>query len=160
MRDILLAHAARYPRWLATDVLKLLYQSEFGCGHLLSDREQSLARLLDEWVRVARPMEDMLPIEPIGGGFARANFAACRERGLSPESVHAAFYTSAQTLPGTLGGMLQKAALADALFPDMGIQKAADAWLDAGQPLFSHSPEYRAVYAPAYRVVKEGLITG
>ena len=45
MRDILLRHAARYPLMEATDFAKLIYQSAFAGGHLISSRQAALERL-------------------------------------------------------------------------------------------------------------------
>ena len=32
-----------------TDMVKLLYQNEFGPGHMISDESESLKRLTEEW---------------------------------------------------------------------------------------------------------------
>ena len=43
--DILAAHLAAYPLMRPEDAYKLAYQSEFGCGHMVSDEASSLLRL-------------------------------------------------------------------------------------------------------------------
>lgn len=40
---------AKYPQMQVQDAVKLLYQSEFGGGHMIADSEKSLARILWEW---------------------------------------------------------------------------------------------------------------
>ena len=37
IRDFLRAHCARYPELALQDVFKALYQSAFGCEHLIAD---------------------------------------------------------------------------------------------------------------------------
>ena len=37
IRDFLRAHCARYPELALQDVFKALYQSTFGCEHLIAD---------------------------------------------------------------------------------------------------------------------------
>ena len=48
----LMNHARRYPESTPQDYVKLLYQSDFGGGHLLADRESAFARLQDEYSAV------------------------------------------------------------------------------------------------------------
>ncbi len=49
MRDILLEHWSRYPEMEIQDLVKLVYQSEFGGGHLIQDGDESLRRLKAEY---------------------------------------------------------------------------------------------------------------
>ena len=51
--QILHQHAARYPLMTPTDYGKLAYQSEFGPGHMISDKQAALSRLLEEWQVIA-----------------------------------------------------------------------------------------------------------
>ena len=48
LRSILLAHVRRYPAMAPQDGVKLVYQNEFGGGHLVADPAQSLERLRAE----------------------------------------------------------------------------------------------------------------
>lgn len=43
--DILDYHAKKYPLMRPADAVKLLYQNEFGIGHLISDTTHFLERL-------------------------------------------------------------------------------------------------------------------
>ena len=49
LQDILLAHAKRYPQMRPTDAVKLIYQNEFGGGHLIRDEEAVLNYLRQEY---------------------------------------------------------------------------------------------------------------
>ena len=42
LKQILISHAARYPLMEPTDAVKLIYQNEFGGGHLIRDTEACL----------------------------------------------------------------------------------------------------------------------
>ena len=42
--EVLQRHKARYPQATAVDLVKLVYQSEFGPGHFITDEGASLAR--------------------------------------------------------------------------------------------------------------------
>ena len=62
MREILIRHWEHYPRMEAQDLVKLIYQSEFGGGHLIRDPGESLRRLqaeyeAREWERQGRRTE-------------------------------------------------------------------------------------------------------
>ena len=46
--DVLRFHAHTYPQMECRDGLKLLYQNEFGGGHLISDPQNSLHYLKEE----------------------------------------------------------------------------------------------------------------
>ena len=50
--NILKDHLQRYPQMQPQDVVKLLYQNEFGPGHLISDPLVCLNRLKDEYAYV------------------------------------------------------------------------------------------------------------
>ena len=68
MRSILLAHAARYPLIEPTDAVKLIYQNEFGGGHLIWDEEKCLDYLRKEYASVTKNAQ--MPLyEDIGNGF-------------------------------------------------------------------------------------------
>ncbi len=79
---ILKEHLARYPKMQPQDVVKLLYQNEFGPGHLVSDRTSCIERLEAEAAKVredtaakVRQDETVPVIEDIGNGLARVNLA-------------------------------------------------------------------------------------
>ena len=48
LRAILLAHAKRYPLMQPRDAVKLIYQNEFGGGHLIRDEQTCLNYLRQE----------------------------------------------------------------------------------------------------------------
>ena len=56
VRDILLTHAARYPKMQPTDAVKLLFQSEFGGGHLVANEERFRAYLRAEYEQTYGPL--------------------------------------------------------------------------------------------------------
>ena len=77
MNTILLAHAARYPLMEPTDAVKLIYQNEFGGGHLIKDTSACLNFLRQEYD--ATPQKSNFPlIEEIGNGFTGI-FTAVRQ---------------------------------------------------------------------------------
>jgi len=61
LEKILTEHYRRYPCMQIKDMVKLIYQNEFGGGHMVSDREESLVRLRDEYAYITG-MEGKLPV--------------------------------------------------------------------------------------------------
>lgn len=154
---ILRAHAARYPLMQPCDAVKLLYQNEFGGGHLIVDPKRSLARIREEAATFA-PCPLSPDFEDIGGGLVRAHLT-CLTR-LTPEQLNDAFVRSAHLHTGSLAGFLPKLSLLRENLPALGFsfspRDLADylaAYAAQGYPMVSHSETYRAAYHPAYRVV-------
>jgi len=159
MRSILLDHARRYPRMEPTDAVKLLYQSEFGGGHLIRDEQACLNRLLEEY-RSTLQCRDLPLTEDIGGSLVRVNLAALDANGVTPEQLGQVFLQSAETIRGSVASFREKLTLLQELTADGAMpfsRDVLDAYLmeyeTAGFPPVSHSKAYRNAYHPAYRVV-------
>lgn len=148
-KRVLLEHRARYPKMEAQDFFKLLYQSEFGGGHLVSNAGAALERLRSEMAQTgARAME--LPLESIGDGLLRLHLVAVESLGLRPETVLGLFMRACAPR-GSAEGLLEKLDMLIRLFPEM--TRAAAEYRAAGCPALHHSAAFRAAYAPAYRLV-------
>ena len=157
LRAILLAHAKRYPLMQPRDAVKLIYQNEFGGGHLIRDEETCLDYLRREYATLEK--DPTAPLyEDIGNGIIRVNLAALREEDL--EQLGKAFIDSAAKHKGTLDSFLNKLKVLQTLTSE-GVfafdLDALNAYLSeykaAGYLAVSHSPEYRQAYKPAYRII-------
>ena len=103
LRAILIAHAKRYPLMQPTDAVKLIYQNEFGGGHLIRDEEACLNYLRREYATLEK--DPTAPLyEDIGNGIIRVNLAALREEDL--EQLGQDFIASAAKHKGTLDSFL------------------------------------------------------
>lgn len=159
MRSILLAHARRYPLMEPTDAVKLLYQSEFGGGHLIRDEEACLHRLQQEYA--ATPQNSEMPLlEKIGGGMVRVHLAALDSAGLTAAQLGQLFLRSAACPRGSMEAFREKLALLTQLtregqmpFSSAELEEYLGEYERAGFPAVSHSEAYRTAYRPAYRVV-------
>ncbi len=83
----------RYPQAQAQDLFKLLYQQEFGCGHLLTDPDAALIRLQEEALGAPSVPH---PMEPIGNGLCRLHLSLVRRGKLRGETLTQMFALSAQ----------------------------------------------------------------
>lgn len=158
LETVLRDHAKRYPLLQPTDAVKLIYQNEFGGGHLIQNEEACLHYLRQEYA--ATEKDPAIPLrEPIGNGIVRIHLAALQEKDL--EQLGKRFITSAAHHKGTLDSFLKKLELLQALtaegvfsFEPAALQAYLAEYRNAGYPAVSHSPQYRQAYRPAYRVIQ------
>lgn len=146
MQQIFAEHAARYPEMTAQDYIKLAYQSEFGGGHLIADRDAALNYLIEEMKTAPKPA---IESERIGGLFARLYIPA---EGLRPETVLGLFLETCAPF-GNMIGLNSKLKLLEKRFPE-----EVRAYREAGCPAMRHSEAYRKAYSPAYRLVPENAL--
>ena len=165
MREILMEHIRRYPKMQVTDAVKLLYQSEFGGGHMIANPARSLEWIEHEW-KMAKltPYEKVTPaVEDIGGGICRMSLEVLNE-GLAPETLNTLFVKTADQTVGTVANFEKKLEmLRDCCKEGMtpfGMEELEQYLADykaKGYPPVSHSEEYRAAYCPSYRVVSSAF---
>ena len=158
MDTILLAHAQKYPQMEPQDAVKLLYQSQFGGGHLIQDEAACLERLHREYS--ATPQSDAPLWEDIGNGMVRIMLSALDAWGYPPAQLGQDFIRSASSVPGSMADFLQALSLLEALtragkmpFSEPALHCYLSAYAAAGYPIVSHSEAYRNAYHPAYRVL-------
>ncbi|MBQ8834840.1 MAG: hypothetical protein IJ001_07955 [Oscillospiraceae bacterium] len=157
LERILREHAKHYPKMQPTDAVKLIYQNEFGGGHLIRDEEASLNYLRREYAMVEKNASKPL-YEEIGNGIVRVNLAAVKEEDL--EKLGQDFIRSAAEHKGNLNSFLSKLDVLKKLTAQ-GVFNFGSNELDVylteyektGYPLVSHSLEYRAFYKPSYRII-------
>ena len=159
LKAILIAHAKRYPLMQPTDAVKLIYQNEFGGGHLIRDEQACLNYLRREYADLEK--DPTAPLyEYIGNGIVRVNLAAIGPEDL--DQLGKNFIDSAARHKGTMDRFLNKLEVLRKLANE-GVfnfdTNALNAYLSeyeaAGYPAVSHSPEYRQAYKPAYRIIRK-----
>ena len=156
LERILKDHAARYPQMEAVDDIKLVYQNEFGGGHLVQNGEETVQRILREQ-EAAAPVSS--PIEPIGNGLCRYHLGTVEPQ--KAETLARLFAAAAAQTTGSSEGFKEKLSLLRQLC-ETGALKLDTAQLDAAlasypldqHPPISHSEAFRAAYAPHYRVLR------
>lgn len=152
----------RYPALQTQDLVKALYQAEFGCGHLISDPERGKHWLMEEMAQCPLPLTGEAPslAEPLGR-FVRVHLQAAREQGLRAETIFALFELSARERTGDMSAFLSQLDMLEGLIAGGTLSlhlQDARAYLkeyrQAGCPAARHSPAFRDAYAPAYRVIR------
>ena len=158
LKRILTEHAARYPLMEAQDAVKLIYQNEFGGGHLIRDEQACLNYLRREYVSVAK--DPTVPLyEDIGNDIVRVNLAAVKPEDL--EQLGRDFIRSAAEHTGTTDSFLKKLDILRQLaeegifsFTMQELKIYFSEYIQSGCPMVSHSEQYRQAYQPAYRIIK------
>lgn len=163
-RYYLEAHVRRYPEMQVTDAVKLLYQSEFGGGHMIADPEKSLQWIEQEWKALTD--ENPEEWEAIGDGIGRVYLSALNH-GMTPQQLNQMFVSTAETTVGTVEGFEQKLAVLlecceEGVMPFSvkDLECYLTEYKKKGYPPVSHSEHYRRQYHPAYRVVSEEQYRG
>lgn len=166
LRGVLRQQYALYPEMQLIDVIKLIYQSEFAGGHMISDEAAALQRLEDEWTLVQRQgVQAESPVfEELGDGLCRLNLSAIVNQGITPATVNRLFVLSANKQIGSVENFERKLAALrqwciDGLFPwvDFELDAYLKEYKAQGYPAVSHSQDYRSAYAPAYRVISSAF---
>lgn len=159
LEDILYAHFSAYPKMQPQDAVKLLYQNEFGPGHLISDLRKA-AQLLHEEMEKTPPDGKQPLYESIGNGLCRLNLSACKARNIPEPVILRLFCDAASTTKGDKNGfkrklrILQELAQRDeAPFEGITMDYFMIGYDDKRCPAVHHSAVYQDAYHPAYRVV-------
>ena len=167
MIDSLKKHLADHPALLPQDAVKFCCQSAFGGGHPITDPARAAQYLANE--RAALTPNPALPLtESLGGGLVRLNLAAPEVQALSDSTILRVFSAGADNVfaRGNHGESFDEALSVLCALTAEGAApfslKALEAYLAEyraeGSPIVSHTPEYRAAYAPAYRVIEERFV--
>ena len=153
----LINHYKAYPKLETTDIFKYIFQSAFGCEHLVSNRSAA-----EEYIR--REYESAVPtgaccIDKLDGDYSRVHLS-CLGDGLTAETLSKIFCLSAKKEPNGEEELLQKLKIAAKLIESgelpiekENFDKKLAEWQASGFPAVHHSNTFRAEYRPAYRVI-------
>lgn len=164
LKNILLSHGSSYSEMELSDYIKLIYQNEFGGGHLISNLSDSEMFLKSEYETVlaeTRERENSVFIEAIGNGLSRIHLDRFKIKPGDLPLLNLLFAATANTHRGSMTGFGNKSSLlcemaAKNLLPlKVGAVKSyLEEYLSRGCPPIRHSEVYRIKYHPHYRVIK------
>ena len=151
---VALTHARNYPGMRAQDFIKLAYQHAKGCEHLVRESPDIERRIQEE----RSENETGVRFEALGNGLVRT-YLSGTDAHFSSALVSRMFSQTARAFSPREGDLekalsvlldLAKKELLPVSFLEMS--ELIEKYRDMGSPAVRHSPEYRALYAPAYRV--------
>ncbi len=161
-RSMLIAQCGKYPQMRPQDIFKFLYQSSFGCEHLVSSVDGAIDYIRREYGNNIEKRE--ASVEPLDGGYSRIDLSYLG-RGLSAETLGRLFCASARKETAGMEALTAKLEVARELayeerffFSAEEFEKALDKWRDQGYPPVHHSDGYRELYRPSYRVIANKYI--
>ena len=158
IRAFLRAHCARYPALTLQDVCKALYQSAFGCEHLIADPSVAADFIRAE----AEGSRDRASeqVEPLCGDYCRVHLGILRD-GLRAETLSRLFALSArheelgrETLEAMLRVLQEMAGALELPFSARETAETVEKWRQDDFAPLHHSEAFRERYAPAYRVLR------
>ncbi len=156
-RKLLIRHYRSYPDLKIQDVFKFLYQSAFGCEHLVSSLEVAKEYVSKELAALHN--EGERGIDLLDGAYSRVPLSYM-DHGLSAETFAKLFVASAKQETNGMGDLLQKLKIAKELvaqgslpFRPDEFENAAAEWAAEGYPAIHHSNAFREAYRPSYRVI-------
>ena len=162
IRAFLLDTIQKWPQLELTDLIKLLYQAAFGCGHFAPSEERVMAYLREELACTKANPSGAL-VEPILGGYARVHIAPYAAQEMDISTLGRLFMLTANepVQEGTAAwfdaALDLLCAMADAgelPFAPQEVREHIAAYRAAGCPSVHHSEAFRAAYHPAYRIVR------
>ena len=159
IKAALVCHCKRYPKLQIRDMFKYIYQSSFGCEHMISSPEaveDYIRKETEQYVSVAEEV-----IEPLDGDYCRVHLDVIRE-GLSASTLAKLFYLSAGHVEDGRERLSDKlSVLSEAVeegvipFEKEAVIEALKEWREADYPACHHSDAFRTAYAPAYRLIRK-----
>ena len=152
----------KYPQMKAQDIIKLIYQNEFGGGHMIDDSETSLKRLKDE----AKQLKNNSFIEEdIGNDLVRVYLGNAGE--LELLTLNQLFVYSAKLMNGSIISFINKLEQLKSAcqrgtisFDYRQICLEIENYEKLNYPPISHSSTYRELYQPHYRVINKQIYSG
>lgn len=155
-RELLLRQYRQYPALQSEDVFKYLFQSTFGCGHLVSDAETAAEGIRCERAACKTARQG---VEELDGAYSRVHLG-CPDSGLAPETLAKLFCLSSLKEVGGRDALLAKLKVAQGMVKNGELPLDAEefervlaAWSAAGYPALHHSRAFASAYHPAYRVI-------
>ena len=159
MEDILLAQLSSHPHSEARDLIKLLYQMEFGCEHLLKDVKTAAKYLNEEMDGNTEPLNGEPLYESIGEGLCRLNLRPAAGK-LTREEILSLFTECAAEKRGTKEHFLSRVHEAVSMaeeeripFDPVEIEIFMAGYDEKRCAPLHHSEQYRSLYHPSYRLV-------
>ena len=156
-KALLTDHYRKYPCLGIEDVFKFLFQSSFGCEHLVSSEETALAYIRAELDAVTEVQARQ--VDPLDGNYSRVHLS-CIGKDITPELLAKYFCLSAKAEPRGKEALEKKLSVARELIKDGTLPLSLtefdtklSAWREAGYPAIHHSDTFRKAYAPHYRVI-------
>jgi len=160
LKQIVSEHIKKYPEIELQDILKMLYQNEFGPKHLAENEIESFKSLSKEISNIDYNEDEEL-FEDIGYNAVRLNLKAIPVN-TDLNYINKIIVNSANDFHGTNEKLVVKFGLLVVMaqnneipFDIERVRKETNDFARNGFKPISHSDSYKESYAPAYRVISK-----
>lgn len=154
---LLIEHYQAYPLLQIQDIFKYLYQSSFGCEHMVSSTDLAIECIRKEWEESCG--KDEIFIDTLDGDYSRVHLRFLNY-GLNAETLGRLFVASAKSEINGKENLEHKLMIARELvrkgelpFSEEEFEKKVGEWKGCGYPAIHHSEIFRSNYHPSYRVI-------
>ena len=161
-REFLINQIQKYPYMEIQDLLKFLYQSAFGCEHLVSSMEGAIFSVKQEIG--ANPSFKSMELESLDGAYCRVPLSLINE-GLSAETLGKLFFFSAKKEADGKEALVNKLNILEQLIMEKKLpfsietfKKEKKNWEENGYKAIHHSDRYRENYHPSYRLIAKDYL--
>lgn len=168
----IIEHCKKYPKLKLQDLFKYLYQSAFGCEHMISSLERATEYIKCESLENEEKNRKSSTngyissnlIQPLNGNYSRVDLDYLKQ-GLTAETFGALFYLSAKKEEKGLFCLQEDLELCKRLIEENLLRfnleeyiNKVEEWKKLGYPAIHHSPIFREEYRPSYRVISNEFI--
>jgi len=161
-RRMIIEHCEKYPGLILQDLFKFLYQSAFGCEHLLGHRNDVVEYLEAEYKGGGKRTKN--EIEPLDGDYSRVHLGIMRD-GLTAKTFGSLFILSAKHENGAVRSLREKLEITQEMilseelpFSEIEFTAVTKLWKKKGFPPLHHSEKFRALYHPSYRLMSNKFV--
>ena len=160
-KSLLIEHCRAYPKAQLQDIFKYIYQSAYGCEHMITSLEAVTERIKKEYESSPRNHQ---PVVSLDSDFCRVPLSVL-DTGISPETLGRLFFLSAKKEVGKTDALLEKLKASRELIAEkklpFGLEDfdmALSKWEGTGFQSISHSEAFRNEYSPSYRVIAKEYV--
>ena len=158
----LLAHCSKYPQLQVQDIFKFIYQSTYGCEHMVTNEEKVVEFISKEKSTLPECYSNLL--DALDGDYTRVHLSFLK-KGLKASTLGKIFIKSSFESHDSLQELKRKIQIAKNLVHEGLIpvsiedfDTAEEKWANEGYPAIHHSEKFRDAYHPAYRVISNKFI--
>ncbi len=161
-RATLIAHYQAYPKLKIQDLFKFLYQSAFGCEHLVSSLKTATDFISSEYA--SKTNKEPTSVEALDGSYSRVSLSHIAD-GLSADTLGKIFVASSKHEENAQTNLIRGLSAAKELvyegllpFSQKEFDEALSEWAAKNYPPIHHSDTFRENYQPSYRVISNEYI--
>lgn len=161
-KKALLVQCKKYPKLEPTDIFKFIFQSSFGCEHMVSGESDVIGYIKKELSESEMCGEAL--VEALDGDYSRVGLSYLKN-GLSAEILGKLFIMSAKKEQDGEVKLKEKLEVAENMardgllpFSTNEFLTALSCWREKGCPAVHHSDTFRKAYHPSYRVISNSFV--